>query len=143
MRAFLVFLILWALPVHAQPEVRQSLLESTQAWNRGDLEGFMRGYVNTPEMTFTAGGRLVRGYEALRDRYQATYGTNRDSMGQLRFEDIEIWPLGPDHALAVGRWILELKKEANQGVFSLVMRKTPDGWKILHDHTSRLEKEKK
>jgi ketosteroid isomerase-like protein len=73
-------------------------------------------------------------------------------MGQLTFSDIQVWSLGTDHALAVGTWALDLSpnhpvvayhtpnpKDTAGGVFSLVLRRTPDGWKILHDHTSRAE----
>jgi ketosteroid isomerase-like protein len=135
------------LPVFALPlqqEVQSSLQSGVEAWNRGDLETFMKGYVQGADLTYTAGGKVVRGSDALFQRYQTTYGENKESMGQLRFEEIETWPLGPDHALAMGRWILELRaKPTVQGIFSLVLRRGPDGWLILHDHTSRLDPAKK
>ena len=136
-----------------QQAVIASLNDGVLAWNRGDLNGFMAGYLHSDEMTFTAAGRLIRGYDALRTRYQETYGNSTASMGQLSFSDIQVWPLGPDNALAVGNWTLNLApsrpvvayhtanpKDTAGGVFSLVLRKTPEGWKILHDHTSRSEK---
>lgn len=152
---FVILLLLLAAPTWAQApagervkaEVTRSLQDGVEAWNTGDLDRFMTGYVRTPEMTFTAGGRVVRGYDALQQRYQTTYGNSKASMGQLRFENIEVWELGPNFALALGEWILLLpgKGVGDQvrGIFSLVLARTGEGWKILHDHTSRLDEKKK
>jgi len=125
-----------------QDEVVAELQKGAQAWNRADLETFMQGYAET--LTYTAGGRIVRGSEALKRRYQTTYGSAPETMGKLAFEDIEVWPLGNDHALALGRWTVEFsnRKPGAQGIFSLVLQKSPTGWKIVHDHTSRLEETK-
>lgn len=138
-----------AIPVAAdlKEDVQTALLEGAAAWNRGDLETFMKGYVQGPELTYTAGGKVVRGSEALFARYQTTYGTKKASMGQLKFDEIEVWPLGPDNALAMGHWLVDFgspSKPKVQGIFSLVLRKSPEGaWLILHDHTSRLDETKK
>lgn len=144
------FVLLIQNPAWAQDtlsrSVKASLQEGAKAWNDGDLDAFMKGYVEGQDLTYTAGGRIVRGSKALFERYQSTYGQNKTSMGQLRFEEIETWPLGPDHALAMGKWILDFPgaiKAPVDGIFSLVLRKGPDGWLILHDHTSRREEEKK
>lgn len=128
-----------------QSEIEASLRQGADAWNRGDLPAFMEGYVKGSEMTYTAGGRVVRGSQALMDRYQSTYGDKKESMGRLRFEDIETWPLGSEHALALGRWILDFPgaiKAPAEGVFSLVLRKQGRQWEILHDHSSRTQAEK-
>ena len=150
----LLLLLLTGLPSLAQSpateavkgEITRSLQQGVEAWNQGDLDRFMTGYLRSGEMTFTAGGRVVRGYEALQQRYQTTYGNSKASMGQLRFENIEVWELGSNSALALGEWILLLPGkgvgEQVKGVFSLVLVRTVEGWQILHDHTSRLEKEK-
>jgi len=137
-------------PLRADPlqtEVQAALVQGMEAWNRGDLDAFLKGYVQGPEMTYTASGRVVRGIDELRARYQKSYGTSRESMGQLRFEDIECWPLGENYALAMGKWSVDFgarsKDPKSAGVFSLVLRKTPEGWLILHDHTSRLDEKAK
>ncbi len=124
-----------------QFEISSALKASAKAWNRGDLVRFMEDYVESEDLTFTAGGKVVRGYEALHQRYQKTYGNDKDSMGQLQFSDIEVWKLGQGHALALGRWHLKRTDQDDvEGVFSLVFERQKDGWKIFHDHTSRLEK---
>lgn len=112
------------------------VLEAQQAaWNRGDLEGFMAGYWDSPDLVFTSSGRVQRGYRAVLDRYRATYGTGAE-MGTLAFTDLEVHPLGADAAWALGRWDLARAGSRAGGVFTLVVRSFDDEWKIVHDHTS-------
>jgi hypothetical protein len=49
---------------------------------------------------------------------------------------LEIEALGPEAALARGRWQLIRSKDKPGGVFTLIFRKLPEGWRIVHDHTS-------
>jgi ketosteroid isomerase-like protein len=114
----------------------QALLERQQTdWNRGDVEAFMGGYERTPSLVFTSGGRIERGWEAAHARYRRTY-PDRETMGQLTFSDVEVTLLGADAAVVLGRYTLVRKQDRPRGVFTLVLRRTPGGWKILHDHTS-------
>jgi ketosteroid isomerase-like protein len=142
--AFALILSCPAEPI--QVEVQTALTQGQDAWNRGDLDTFLKGYVQGPEMTYTASGRVVRGIDELRARYQKAYGNSRETMGQLRFEEIQVWPLGDGYALAMGKWSVDFgarsKEPKSGGIFSLVLRKAPEGWLILHDHTSRLQDEK-
>lgn len=116
--------------------------ESARAWNRGDLDAFMGDYLRSDQVTFTSGGKVLKGYEALTERYRTTYGDDRASMGRLQFSEIEVWKLGPEAALALGRWrLMRADKEELDGVFSLVLTKKGGKWKILHDHTSRTHDE--
>lgn len=147
-----IVVVVWCLlvlgPVGAQErdavlqfEITNTLKASAEAWNQGDLERFMQDYLRTPELTYTAAGKIVRGYEALSERYANTYGTDKSSMGHLTFSDIEVWKLGDSHALAVGKWLLKRRdKEDANGVFSLILVRQEGAWKILHDHTSSLAK---
>jgi beta-aspartyl-peptidase (threonine type) len=57
-------------------------------------------------------------------------------MGKVTFSDIDIETLGPDSALVRGRWQVEMRKETLGGQFTLILRKFPEGWRIIHDHTS-------
>lgn len=116
----------------------QAVLESQEAaWNRGDVNGFMQGYWNSPFLTFSSGGKIQRGWQETMDRYRTTY-PNRETMGQLKFDDLDALALGSDHALVTGSWLLE-REEPVGGVFSLIFRRLPEGWRIIHDHTSVLE----
>jgi len=121
----------------AEPsEALQAVLLSQQAaWNRGDIASFLLGYWNSPELTFSSSEGIVRGYDGLLERYQKSY-PDRAAMGELDFHDLEIRSLGPDAALVVGHWRLKRSIGNTGGVFTLVFRRFPTGWRIVHDHTS-------
>ncbi len=119
------------------------LLLKTQAecWNRADIEGFMETYWKSEKLTFSAGGKTTRGWQATLDRYKKSYPA--DKMGQLKFSGLEVTPLGSEAALVLGKWHLELPGKAGKvtkgGNFSLVLQKLGGKWKIIHDHSSSLE----
>ena len=115
--------------------VRAVLTAQSQAWNRGDIEGYMDGYARSPDTVFVSGDSVARGWQTVLDRYRKKYDS-RDKMGTLTFSDLEITPLGNDAALALGRWHLQRAKDEPHGRFSLILRRTKRGWKIVHDHSS-------
>lgn len=121
-------------------ETISAVLESQrEAWNRGDLDGFMSAYSDSPDISYICEGKEVRGYAPLRDRYVKRYGTARDTMGFLSFTNLKVCELGPQNALCTGNWQVLLKNERTvEGMFSLVLTQTSKGWKIIHDHTSSL-----
>ena len=106
------------------------------AWNRGDLEGYMADYLHSDALIFTSGGKIRRGWQDAYDHYKARYGTDRAAMGQLGFEIIEVDPIGSDGAVVLGRWRLTGTEHAGGGVFTLVLERRAEGWRIVHDHTS-------
>ena len=113
------------------------LLRAQQdAWNRGDLDAFLRAYEPGPELVFTSGGQVRRGYEETRARYRTRYQTEAAAMGHLDFELLDLRPLGRDGAIVLGRWRLSDTPQAGEGVFSLAFLRTASGWRIVHDHTS-------
>lgn len=115
------------------------LKQQADFWNKGDLDGFMKSYLNSPKISYTSGGVVVNGYDALKKRYVEKYGSKKDTMGQLSFSDLKITALGTNDALCIGNWHLERAKQPTlDGVFTLIFSKTNDGWKIIHDHTSAL-----
>jgi uncharacterized protein (TIGR02246 family) len=129
----------WAPLLLAQGEEIRTMLENSQAaWNRGDLVTFVSDYEDSPETTFI-GNEVVRGgREAILGRYRRRY-PNPETMGRLTFSEIEVRTLAPGVALATGKY--ELKRTAAgggnaAGRFTLILRKTPAGWKIIHDHSS-------
>jgi ketosteroid isomerase-like protein len=122
----------------ADQEIRAVMQAQVAAWNRGDVDGFMEGYARSKATQFVSGDRLTRGWQTVRDRYKKKYDS-REKMGRLTFSEIKITPSGADAALVVGRWKLARKGDKPHGIFTLLFRRTPAGWRIVHDHTSAAE----
>ena len=114
--------------------LRATLDKQATAWNAGDIEGFMQAYWQSPDLTFSSGGKVIRGWRSTLLRYRDRY-PDRAAMGKLSFSDLEITPLGSRHALVLGRWRLERASPIG-GTFTLVARRHSGQWVILHDHTS-------
>jgi uncharacterized protein (TIGR02246 family) len=117
--------------------IREVLERQQAAWNRGDVAAFMEGYENSPDTTFV-GTTVTRGYQQVLERYRQRY-PNRDAMGELTFSEIEVHRLGPGHAWAMGRFALKRNAAGGgdaSGRFTLLLKKTKAGWKIILDHTS-------
>lgn len=115
-------------------QITGMLDQQAKAWNAGDIDAFMAPYWHSPDLTFSSGGKVTRGWQATRDRYHQKYAT-REAMGRLTFSDIEVTEPGRNVALVLGRWRLE-RAEPIGGGFSLVLRKDRGCWVIIHDHTS-------
>jgi ketosteroid isomerase-like protein len=111
------------------------LTEQQSAWNRGDVVAFMKGYWNSPELTFAGSSGITRGFEPVMARYRKNY-PDQKAMGQLDFSDLEVHALGKDAALVLGRWHLKRDSGELGGIFTLVFQRFPEGWRIIHDHTS-------
>jgi len=111
------------------------LMQQQNAWNQGDIATFMQGYWKSAELTFAGSNGITRGYESVLARYQRSY-PNHATMGKLDFSDLEFHVLGDNAALILGKWHLARQAGDVGGVFSLVFQRFPEGWKIVHDHTS-------
>ena len=117
--------------------IRFVLFKQAQDWNRGDIPAFMRGYKDSPDTTFI-GKKIEHGYQAVLARYQAVY-SNREKMGHLDFSRLDIRMLGDDYAMVTGEFHLARTASGGgdaSGVFSLLFQNTPQGWRIILDHTS-------
>jgi len=138
--AALLILARWELHAAETGSDRAAILAVMTAqqndWNNGDIGAFMKGYWNSPEITFAGSKGFTRGWRPVLERYQKTYA-DRAAMGKLEFSELEVRPLGPDAALVLGRWHLERQSGDIAGIFTLVFQKFPDGWKIVHDHTTQ------
>ena len=116
-------------------EIRRVLDAQMIAWNKGDIEGFMKGYWNSPELTFVSGTNVTKGWQPTLERYQKSYDS-KAKMGALTFSDLEITILSKDAAVVLGSWSLQRAEDNPHGKFTLTFRKFKDGWKIIIDHTS-------
>ena len=120
--------------------IEQVLRVQQEAWNRHDLDAFMTGYWNSPQLTFFSGARENHGWQEALDHYRATYSGPGHEMGKLDFSDLRIEMLGQDAAFVRGAFHLVMSDgKTPHGIFTLVFRRFPDGWKIVHDHTSAAE----
>jgi beta-aspartyl-peptidase (threonine type) len=121
----------------AQSAIRRVIEEQQAAWNRQDLEAFMAGYWNSSELTFFSGAHDAKGWQAALDRYQRTYQSAGHEMGKLEFANVRVEMLGPEAAFVRGEFHLTMSDgKTPHGLFTLVFRKFPEGWRIVHDHSA-------
>jgi ketosteroid isomerase-like protein len=120
---------------HADREIRAVLEQQARDWNAGNVAAFMRGYAKSDSTRFASGADVIHGWQTVLDRYVKKY-PDRAAMGTLTFSDLDIAMLSPDAAVVLGRWRLKRAQDEPNGVFTLIFRKTADGWRIVHDHTS-------
>ena len=116
-------------------EIRAVLEAQASAWNRGDIDAYVGGHARGDATEFVGGDTLTRGWQTVRDRYAKKYDS-AEKMGRLAFSEVDVKQLSADAALVTGRWHLDRKEDQPHGLFTLVFRKLPEGWRIVHDHSS-------
>lgn len=128
--------------LHTLPEgelgMIKVMLAQERAWNAGDLDGFLSGYKHSPETRFIGANSIEKGFETIAEHYRRSY-PDAKAMGMLTFSGLEPHLLDERHGYLVGMFKLERPKKLGgnaEGVFTLVMEKTPEGWKIVLDHTT-------
>ena len=116
------------------------LVSQIEAWNHGQIEGFMQGYWRSPDLTFYSGGTVTKGWEPTLQRYRQRYTGQGKEMGHLDFQDLNVDLVGRKAAVVTGKWQLTMSDgKTPHGLFTLIVKKMPAGWKIVHDHTSVAE----
>jgi uncharacterized protein (TIGR02246 family) len=140
---FLVLALALAASSQAQtaPEsaIQHLLDQQTTDWNRGDVEAFMKSYEDSPRTTFV-GQTVQYGYATILERYKKLYATP-EAMGKLTFSHLAIRILDDNYAVATGNFHLQRTAAGGgnaDGIFSLLFKRDPSGWKIILDHTSRV-----
>ncbi|MBU6247704.1 MAG: SgcJ/EcaC family oxidoreductase [Xanthomonadaceae bacterium] len=130
-------------PVDDAAAIRRVMAEQQAAWNRGDVVAFMQGYKDAPDTTFV-GSSVRKGYRQILASYREHYAT-KAQMGTLTFSDLDVRLLpgasgAVRYAVVTGRFHLHRSAHGSvaqdDGVYSLLWEKTPDGWKIILDHSS-------
>lgn len=116
-------------------DILRVLTVQADAWNRGDIDAFMQTYANTPDLRFASGANVTYGWKPTLERYRKRY-PDRAAMGHLAFSELTLTQLAPDAAVVFGHWQLTREKDTPHGVFTLLLRRTAEGWKIVADHTS-------
>lgn len=122
-------------PAPEQSKILKVLADQAEAWNRGDLDRFLDGYWHSDQTVFAGGGEIHRGFDAMAARYRKSYGTP-EKMGELTFGNLKFESIERDRAVVTGSWNLEREIGLSGGVFTLILRRFPEGWRIVHDHTS-------
>lgn len=136
-----VLVLVMSLPAFADDDataIRVELQREAAAWNKGDLDGFLSGYERAASTTMVGSKDPLRGWDAIAAMYRGKYG-DKARMGQLTFSELEVRPLGSGFALCLGHWALARDTAAGGNVggwFTLTLKRTPAGWRIVVDHTS-------
>jgi hypothetical protein len=113
-----------------------SVLRAAEAgWNAGTVQAYMDAYWKSEDLRFASGSTVTYGWQPVLERYLSRY-PDANAMGKLIFEDLEVTPAGPDHAVVFGTWRLVRGAAEPHGLFTLVFRRLPEGWRIIADHTS-------
>jgi ketosteroid isomerase-like protein len=117
--------------------IKHLLLTQVDAWNHGNLDVFMEGYWHSPDLTFFSGGTVTHGWEPTLLRYRQRYKSEGKEMGKLEFQDMTIDLLSPRSGIVRGKWQLTMSDgKQPHGLFTLILKRMPEGWRIVHDHTS-------
>lgn len=141
MKWFLVILsyVLCGSVAAQEQDILAMLQQSVSDWNKADIPAFMRCYEDSPGTTFVSKS-VVRGTAAVRERYRTAYPTP-EHMGKLTFSELAVRMVSPTAAIVTGRFRLERSAQVGgpaQGIFTLIVRKSALGWRIIHDHTTGL-----
>ncbi|MGB7022753.1 MAG: DUF4440 domain-containing protein [Candidatus Acidiferrales bacterium] len=127
------------IPSPSVQAIKNVLEQQVAAWNRGDISAFMDGYWKSDDLEFVNAAGIFQGWQDVLKRYQHSY-PDRAAMGHLTFSGVEIHALCPDAGFVVGHFRLDREKNGQkdhpEGVFTLIFRKFPAGWKIINDHTT-------
>jgi ketosteroid isomerase-like protein len=143
MRYCLFWIVLFLIPLSQvvgqatsqERDIRKVLDAQVDAWNRGDIDGFMAGYWRSEKLTFISGDKVTRGWQQTLDNYKKSYDS-REKMGTLMFSDLEFTVLSKNAVIVLGSWALKRTKDTPNGKFTLTFRKFKEGWRIVMDHTS-------
>jgi beta-aspartyl-peptidase (threonine type) len=123
-------------PTPHEKAVRDVVVAQEEAWNKGDLEGYMKGYWRSDKLVVFSNKNRRNGWQETFDAYKRRYQSPGAEMGKLTTSQIEVFSLGPESAMVRATWKLETKAMNYEGWFTLVFRKIDDGWRIVHEHTS-------
>ncbi|MEM9055727.1 MAG: nuclear transport factor 2 family protein [Pseudomonadota bacterium] len=121
--------------VTAENRIIAVLMDQQSAWNAGDIDDFMQGYWQSPDLRFASGGTVTRGWQKTRDRYHARY-SDRSIMGELTFDQLEVTLIDDKAAVVHGAWALQRAEDRPSGLFTLIFNRIDGDWKIISDTTT-------
>jgi hypothetical protein len=114
--------------------ILQVLKKQQSAWNKGNIDSFMTGYSNSPELRFVSKNGVRYCWQTVSDNYKKNYDT-KEKMGELVFDIVSTELLNKENALVIGKWKV-IANKTSEGYFSLWFKKIDGKWLIVLDHTS-------
>ena len=128
--------------VSAQQELESELIskmdDQVNAWNRGDIDSYMKHYWKSDSLVFIGGSGPQYGWLPTLERYKKAY-PDRSTMGLLSFEMLRFEALSKDAAFISGKWHLQREMGDIGGYYSLLWKKIDGSWRIVYDHTSSVK----
>jgi hypothetical protein len=108
-----------------------------EAWNTGDLNGFMQSYWQSDSLLFLGKSGISFGWQTTLDNYVKGY-SSPEEMGQLTFENEVIRFIDIKTVQVIGKWHLKRTGDLDnlEGHYSLIWKKKKGNWVIISDHSS-------
>ena len=136
---FLAINITYGQPILSESDKNEIILvlkQQEKFWNKGDIYGFMQGYVKSDYLVFNGSSGPFYGWDSVKDRYIKTY-PSKEKMGTLNFKIHNVSLITSSVAQIIGQFFLSYPKSEVSGYFTLILIKSKGEWLILSDHTSR------
>ncbi|MEC7863952.1 MAG: hypothetical protein VYB55_02685 [Bacteroidota bacterium] len=119
--------------------IKKILTSQQDCWNNGDIDGFMQGYWKSEKLIFTSlRHKPAFGWNNTLERYKNSYPT-KSSMGELKFEILDLKLISKTTATLKGKWELIRKKDHPNGLFWLDLERFDENWLITKDSTVSFE----
>lgn len=115
--------------------IRKVLSIQNDAWNRGDIDGFMKGYWKNDSLVFIGKNGVTYGWQNTLNNYKKGY-PDTATMGKLTFTLISVKRLSEKYYRVIGKWFLKRTIGDVGGHFTLLLEKIKGEWVIIEDHTS-------
>ena len=115
--------------------IRQLLEVQTVAWNRGEIENFMKGYWKNDSLMFIGKSGITYGWQNTLNNYKKNY-PDKAAMGKLVFTLVTMKKLSSQYFHVVGKWQLQRSIGDAGGYFTLLLKKIKKQWVIIADHSS-------
>lgn len=115
--------------------IRQVLAKQAEGWNKGSIDEYMQGYLNSDSLVFVGKNGPTYGYAETAARYKKSY-SDTAAMGKLAFDILQVKELSPKYYFVLGKWHLKRSAGDLAGSFTLLFQKIGNRWYIVADHSS-------
>jgi len=115
--------------------IRQLLNAQIQAWNRGDIDSFMKTYWESDSLMFIGKNGVTYGWTNTLNNYKRNY-PDTAAMGKLLFDILSVKRLSSEYFHVTGKWHLKRSIGDLNGHYTLLLKKMKGRWVIIADHSS-------